>query len=346
MPLFFGALLLVGTARAPAARAGAITGQQLLQQFNLVDLGNFYTSTEVEGRSFVGGSESGRLANVGFNNGLTSSSAGFATLTVNGSINGTVTVQNGGIAVIGNVNGANLNDSTGTTSQVGGNINNMTLNGGTLQYGGTMSGNINLNGATALHVPNLSSGIPLSTFAPLTALTGTLDQLTANSTVAIANNTATFNAVAGTNGQAVFRVDSSVFSAGQFQFNLNGATSVIINVDGATAITSNANFLGGAATSIADKMIWNFYGLATLNIDAEFGGTVLAPDAAVTNTTSIDGTLLAGSFNQSGELHSYSYAGDLPDGGTTPLVVPEPPLLPVLALGLVSLVALHRRRVR
>jgi choice-of-anchor A domain-containing protein len=345
--LMLAAAAISSVAASGRARADAISTQQLslLDQFNLIDLGNLNTSSESEGRVFVGGNESGQLSNVGFNGGLTPSSAGYATLTVDGSINGSANVQSGGISVGGNVNGANLNGSSGTTSQVGGNANNINVNGGALQYGGSRSGG-NLNGgATAQHVTGLTPGIAAGTFQTLSNLTGTLDGLTGNSSVTVANNTATFNAVANAQGQAIFHIGSSVFSNGQFQFNLNGATSVIIDVDGATSLTSDANFLGGAAQNLAHDLIWNFNDISSLNIGAEFGGTILAPDAAVSNTASIDGSLLAGSFSQSGELHSYDYQGTLPDGGT-PSPVPEPSTIALFGTGLLGLVAIAKRRAR
>jgi choice-of-anchor A domain-containing protein len=343
-PYALAALLLASAAFARPAQADAVAAQQLslLQQFNLIDLGDLNTSSEVEGRMFVGGNESGQLSNVGFNNGLINSPAGYATLTVDGSLNGSANVQTGNVAIGGNLNSANLNNSGGTVSQVGGNVGNVNVNGGTLQYSGAKTGNVNANGgATVQQTGGLTPGIAASTFSTLKSLTSTLDALTANSSVTIANNTATFNAVANASGQAIFDITAAVFGAGQFQFNMNGATSAIINVDGASSITAAANFLGGQAQSLGHELLWNFNAAGSLNINAEFGGTILAPSALVANMSNIDGTLVAGQFNQSGEVHSYDYLGSLPDG--TPTAVPEPSALGLLGLGLLSMIALRRR---
>ncbi len=341
-----GVAMLAGLISSPAARADAIATQQLslLQQFNLIDLGSLATSSEIEGRAFVAGDESGQLSNIGFNNGLTASSDGYATLTVNGSVNGNINVQTGNVAIGGNLNGANLNGSSGTTSQVGGNLGNLNINGGTLQYSGAETGNVNANGgATVQQVANLSPGIASSTFDKLNTLSSTLDGLQANSTVTLANNTATFNAVANANGQAIFEVSSSVFAANQFQFNLNGASSAIINVDGGGSINADANFLGGAAQALAHELLWNFNSVSSLNVGAEFGGTILAIDAQVSNSASIDGTLVADGLTQSGELHSYDFLGTLPGGSGNPTNVPEPPTLAVLTVGLLGLIAVRRK---
>ena len=80
--------------------------------------------------------------------------------------------------------------------------------GGSLYYSGAPGGTVNYNGGGKL----VSSGPPqpLTDFtAPLNALASSLAGLSANSTVASANNTLTFNAVAGTGGQAVVTLNGT-----------------------------------------------------------------------------------------------------------------------------------------
>jgi choice-of-anchor A domain-containing protein len=342
--LGFGVLAFLGLTTTNPARADIISAQQqaLLTQFNLIDLGTLDDSADIEGRAFVNGNVTGSFT-VGLNAAdITPSPSGFNTFITNGSVNtSNLNINVGGFTVGGNANNINANNATGTTSTVGGNINNITLNGGTLHYSGTASGNINMNGgATKTQVPGLpTTPLPVSTFSTLSTLSSSLDGLTANSVATVVGNTATFNAVAGANGLAVFKISSAlaqqIFSAATIQFNLGSAKAVIIDVDGtgSTSLTDHANFNGA---SIASDLLWNFVGVNALAFDTEFAGTVLATGASVTNSGPIDGTLVAASANLDGELHSHPFVG----------VVPEPATPALLLSGLFGLAWLRRARAR
>ena len=85
--------------------------------------------------------------------------------------------------------------------------------------------------------------------------------------------------------------------------NLGGAKSVIINVNvdscivQATAHTRSPNSVNfNNPTGYAAHVLWNFVNASSLTFGGEFGGSVLAPLAAVTNNSPIDGTLVAASF--------------------------------------------------
>jgi choice-of-anchor A domain-containing protein len=340
---------VAGLAVAAPAHADVVSAQQLslLDQFNLIVLGNLSASSDVEGRAFVGGNVSGNFTNGLTAGDITPSPSGYNTLTVDGNIGGQVNINNGGFTVGGNATNINTNNSAGTISQAGGNIANINLNGGALQYGGA-SGNINLNGgATKTQVAGLSTNpLPVSTFAPLSALSLTLDGLAATSTAYVdGGNHAIFNAVAGANGQAVFDINASlaaqIFSAASFQFNLGTATSVIINVDDSGAIHDTTNFNGAA---IAQELLWNFVGTTSISFGTEFAGTVLATNANVTNNGPIDGTLVAANASLNGEIHSHPYDGTLPGGGGVP--VPEPASGAVIVVALGALAMVRRQRAR
>ncbi|HEX4262570.1 MAG TPA: choice-of-anchor A family protein [Acetobacteraceae bacterium] len=333
---------------AGAARADAVSAQQLslLQQFNLIDLGNLQASSDIEGRAFVAGNMSGNGFSMGVAGKVTASPAGYNTLIVDGSATtGGINIGTGGFTVGGNANSLEANSAAGAVSTVAGNVTgNTAVNGGTLHYGGSFSGNFNGSGSKT-QVTGLSSDpLPASTFAPLQGLSATLAGLAPSGTVSMVSGTATFVAAPGASGYAVFDVDagvaSQIFDANGFAFDLGTATSAIINVSGADTITDMTNFND---SSLAPSLLWNFIGTTTLDLDREFNGTILADDATVTNETQINGTLLAANANLDGELHSTPYAGGLPDGGSSQ-PVPEPADGAVLGIGLLGLVAVRRGR--
>jgi hypothetical protein len=88
--------------------------------------------------------------------------------------------------------------------------------------------------------------------------------------------------------------------------------------------------------------LWNFYDATSLTFGTEFGGTVLAPFAAVTNNNAIDGTLVANSLTQNGEIHLDAYKGVIPGAVATP----EPSVLALFGAGLAGFLFLAARRRR
>jgi choice-of-anchor A domain-containing protein len=166
-PALAGAALCLPLLALPA-RADVLTAQQILSQFNLVDLGNLSSSSEVEGRTFVGGDLSGNSSTYGTR---TLSASSYATLTVDGAVSASVNVNTGGIAVGNGISGgANLNGNT--ASQVGGTITGQAnFNGGSVTLANAPTGNVNFNGASHTVVPGTAPGVAASTFsAPITTL--------------------------------------------------------------------------------------------------------------------------------------------------------------------------------
>ena len=66
-------------------------------------------------------------------------------------------------------------------------------------------------------------------------------------------------------------------------------------------------------------------------------GSILAPLAAVTNNTQINGTLVAGSFTQGGEVHMKNFGGLIPG-------IPEPASWALMIMGFGGAGAVLRRR--
>jgi choice-of-anchor A domain-containing protein len=416
-----GLLAVMAFASAPRAQATVLTNSQILSQFNAVIFGSFNTSSEVEGRTVVGGNlTSGGTFDFSPGAATTSSFSALSVygsvtsggslniagsgVTIGGSNNGTLNMNGGGAAYVGGSNSGAISGATGNVTVGGSNSQTISMAGGSVYLGGTSggvtangsvalsingntSGNLNLNGggtvalagsnygtismnggsvsytgsrgsmnlnggATATHVSSLNLTAPTSTLGsfattfqtPLTQLSTQLNGVAANSTATVVGQTLTFNAHP-INGVAVFDMKTSQFSgATTVTLNLDGATSVIINVtvdscaNGVCAFNPTINFND---SSYASVLLWNFVNATNLDFTTEFGGSILAPDAAVSNAAPIDGTLVSASYSGTGELHSHPYTGVLP-GGATP--APEPASMALIGTGLAGLAAVRRRR--
>ena len=296
--------LLLGTgialANVATATAGPLTATTILQDFNAIIYQNASTQSDIEGAAVIGGNFSGATM---YNDPLGSQPAGFAALTVYGSTSGnSININNGGRAYVGGSKGAQVN-----------------FNGG----GGYIG----------------APGDGIADFeAQLDALSTSLSQLAATGALPTTGNNEVINAIAGASGIAVFDLTAAQLSAiPSFSVNLNGASTVVFNVDGSSA-SFNANDESGS--SGAGHIIWNYYdATGTVAINTLLGGTVLAPDARVTNNNQIDGALVAQQWAGSGELHDVPFAGTVPSGPTT---VPEPGSVTLLATAVIGLSLLRR----
>ncbi|MCJ2185400.1 choice-of-anchor A family protein [Novosphingobium beihaiensis] len=289
-----------------------VAGTDVLRTWNLVVLGDLTSSSEVEGRTFVGGNLDGNASNY--------------------QISPTVDAGTGtpGLTVVGDVNGGYKNLNNGSGAIVGGNVNSgLNLNGNpqTVLVGGTIS-NTNVNNNTVNSglavsdpgfVQNLTQQKSLieTSMGNLSYSLGTLD---ANSSLSISGNRGTFNAQPGADGTAVFNISAAdLDKIGEIQFNLNGADTAIVNVSG-SAINLNDNFLGGT-NNLGEHVIWNFPDAKDLSLSTAWGGSVLAPKADARTANYIQGSAVFGSLVQNGEMHVGTYNG----GYYTPPTDPQPP---------------------
>ncbi|WP_338770985.1 collagen-binding domain-containing protein [Massilia sp. METH4] len=282
-------------------------------------------------------------------------------LVAQGSIDG-VTVNEGTNVVGGNVANSTLNRA----SQVAGSVSNTTFNGGAIvggslgnsnvnggAYVGGSAANSNINGGATIMGAVANTNANGGAFRGLTAdfatpaaaatstdfgavLNGLSDSLSllksTGSTVDISGSKATFNAQADAGGVAVFDltgIDETLFALNEFQFNLNGASTVIMNTDVTTAAI-HANFLGGSAQGIGGRVVWNFYDATSVAINTQFGGAVLATDALVTNTRDIEGGLFARELNLQAQVHVQPFTGNV--DMLSP--VPEPSAVAMIMAGL------------
>ena len=355
------AAALLGAVSLPApALADAVS--DLLNTYNVIVFGDLTSySQHVDGNALVGGNVSGGVYGMHYPN-IPAAPA----LTVGGNLLGSVTVQGPGLYVGGNLATSNLNINSGGDVHVGGNVNssfnlngagnlyvsqnvtggaNVTVNNGSAYIGGAKLGNVNANGGGTVTV---GSPLPAATMpdiagqvaaaqSTLTTYSSQLAALDADSSVTQNGGKLTFAATAGADGVAVFNGAGSLLSAAnEFAFSLGDAVSVVINVTG-TIIDIAANFLNGSALSLASNTIWNFTEATDLDIERQWGGSILAVYANLTNGNNIEGSVVAAALSQRGEIH---YNGPATFVATTPL----PAALPLFGLALVAFGGFRLRR--
>lgn len=304
-----------------SAGAAPLSATEVLQQFNMVVFGNVDASSNIQGRSLIGGNLTGNSADFFVGAPGTVPASSFAALTVGGSITGNPKQVNNGGSVV-----------------AGGNVQSLNMNGGgDVTLGGVVTGTVNANGGTV--TPNAAVTIP-NFEADLKALSVQLRGLTGVAPTKNGNKGEFTSATPDANGVAVYNLESSFLQTiNEISLSLNGASTLIINVGG-DDIKNKDNFLGGPF-DIAANVIWNFYEATELTIERQFFGAVLAPFANVKNTSSIEGTLVAAALDMDAQIHLQPFEGDLPAAA-----VPVPPALPlmtgVLALG--GFLASRRRK--
>ncbi|MGB3848138.1 MAG: choice-of-anchor A family protein [Sphingopyxis sp.] len=348
--------LVATLAAAPvlAQSASLVSGMDALREWNLVVLGNLQSSSEVEGRTFVGGNLSGNSSN-------------YAIRPL-----GTSPTGQPGLTVVGNVDGGHKNLNNGGGAIVGGNVNSgFNLNGAaqTVKVGGTISNtNVNQNVVVSnlgTSNPSFVSGLQNQKNqlnSSLTSLSFDMGTLTSNSQFVAQGNRGVFNAQPDAQGMAVFNITAAdLEKIGEIQFNLNGATTAIVNVSG-RSINLNDNFLGGT-NNLGEHLIWNFPEAEDLRLTTAWGGSVLAPLADAQTGNYIQGSVVFGNLIQNGEMHIGTYkGGDIgppsggsssgggssgggsSSGGATP--VPEPGMFGLFALSAGGLIYWRRRRAK
>lgn len=334
--------LFVFALSSTPALALPLTALETLQQFNLVVLQNANSTSHVDGRTYVGGAVNGGIY-ASHSSAMTNSN--YAGLTVGGSASN-LQVNNNGAVVGGSISNFTVNQGQ---SAVMGAAANGNFNGSAYVAGA--AANVNFNGGGRVNAPTatMQTGINASGSTNFGQVMDTLsNQLSllasTGSSVIINGNKATFNAVADANGLAVFdltQIDTQLFSLGEFQFNLGNALTVLFNTDN-TDYNFSTNFLGGSAALLGTKAIWNFYNAQNITINNQFGGVILATDAALTNKQNIEGTVIVESLNQQGEIHYQKFGGSLPQTSQ----VPEPSILLLVALALVIMALQLRLRGR
>lgn len=296
-----------------------LTAEEILEQFNLVVFGDLSSVSDVEGRTYIGGDLSGTSTTY-FAKGNEAPASDLAALIVGGDVGGGPhQVEDGGSATIGGDLNAQLNlNGIGGVRYVAGDVN-VAQNG---DPASTVQGPV--------EIPDFET--------PLRQLSADLTGLPANATASIDGTKGVFAGTPDANGALVFWIDGvDVFgTVTDLEFLVDGAGTVIINVAGGI-IDIAANFLNGIGETIAASLLWNFYEATDIGVGTDFFGAVLAPDATLTNTSFMRGSVAANEVVQLGEMQLAPFAGTIPSTD-----VPEPHSALLLLPGLFGLIALAR----
>lgn len=313
------------------AAESTLSAQNIMQQFNLVVFGSATSTSDVDGRSFIGGSVSG--GTYATSNLMTSSYPG---LIVKGVVGGSIansTINNGSSAIMGSssntsYNGAGVTYVAGTVQ--GGNFNQQRLT--SLSQNTTLQAEVNASNSLTSTTMKSSLG----------SLSSQLSKLQATGSYSVNNkNKVTFNATANKSGIAVLDLTGSNSTAltafKEFAFNVDKSISTLVfNVD-STNISIAANFLANSSQKLASNIIWNFYNATQISLSNQFGGSILAPNASLTNYNEINGGVYVNSLTQRGSINLATFNGVLP-------AVPEPETYLLLCLGAALLFWRHKKR--
>ncbi|MBY0275295.1 choice-of-anchor A family protein, partial [Candidatus Binatia bacterium] len=271
----------------------------LLGQYDVIVLDDLSTTSDIEGRTFVGDDFTG---------------AGSANL----AIALAVPASDSSFVVVDDiVAGSPLN-----------------LNAGSLRIGGTSNGRIvNYNGGGSLIADPSLSVEPNATI--LKNASQTIAGYASNNTATIPSGQpgALKFTVTSTNacGVAVFDVPGSVFSNGnvqQIELDPGSASTIVINVSGTSINWTTGNMVSQfTSTFWRARVLWNFHQATSINFNSRnMMGAVLAPLANVSTTGNIDGSIAANSLTTSSEVHLPTFVGN-PEC-TSPTPTPKPTASP------------------
>lgn len=307
--------------------AGTASAQSLdYQNYNAIIFNDLSTTSDIEGRTFVGGNfTGGNSANLAIH------------------LSPTVLPFDRTFVVGGNLSSGNP----------------LNLQRGSLYIGGSTNGRaINYNGGGTT-VADAGIGASLNSIRDYSlAQSAALQSLTVDSTVSLPSGQpgpTKFFATAGADGLAVFNVNgNSLFNSAfgqQFELLPDISTnSVVINVSGTSINWTAGNMVGNFTSNYwQGHILWNFYEATSINLGSrQFNGGILAPLASITTAGNIDGLVVANNLTTTAEVHlpdSNSPGQYAFEGYTAPVPEPGSAMLFLAAAGFI-LVVRNRRLLR
>ena len=296
---------------------------ETLSEYNLIVLNDLDSTSEVEGKTLIGGDLSG-TSNYGIR------------LTQNDLSNGDALVIAGDL-----VSGSTVN-----------------ANGQSVVIAGNNNGQVNASSVSS-DASEYDFDLIKSEFVNFS---GYLSELAVNSVLTTSTNgqpgPASFEVGSdiGTD-VAVFNITSEEFfsnnSIQQYDVDLNGQSpsAIVINVSG--EVIDDSNFSGNGVGNIVtdafrENIIWNFFEATDIDLVKQLNGSLLAPFADLSNATPIEGSVVVNNFDQDGEVHDALFAGTINYDASTdsqdPAVdVPAPSSMIIFASALLGL-GLWRRK--
>lgn len=368
-----GSSVTVGIGRSTAGQSATVSTDPTLVIGGSNAIGNINVNNGSNGgngtigtasKVWIGGNATTNGSSINLNGG------GSTALIVGGNYKTTVnSVFNAQIG--GNMTGGTLTPANSSS----------TIKMGGQKTGGTM----NLNGAS--FTQNLGTGFKQGLVDAVQGMTSTLasDVTTLSTTLSglsLASNpsfksvggggqTLILNAIKGANGYSLINLNQSDlvgFSSIAYNFNPD-AGPVVINFTGKTLTSgpnigkveatlglnfvilkdANQNPLTDDFTKVNQSVIWNFGNADFVKFNTEFFGSVLAVNAEVSNVNAINGSVVAKTFKQGGEVHlgTLDYF-EIPTPPTPPVLppVPEPSTWAMMIMGFGLVGAARRRQAR
>jgi len=265
----------------------------MMKTYNVITFGNALIRSEIEGRTWIGGTATvPNSTQFGFNTLI--SQTDYALVVGNGITgNGPFQINQGSVL------------SKFATSATW-NMNS----GGTVQIG-----------TTPYSVFESSVGWTINSIrSNFQTLSNQLDGLAADS---VANLSDFNNGKLTGSGSMVSIIDvnvSSLTALNGLTLNANGSSLVIVNVHGTPANPFNGNFMGSSSAN-RQKFLWNFVNATSITMNRQWQGTVLAPYALVVAKNGFEGGMFSSGLEMYDEGHFFPLNSVIPEPSTFLLFV-------------------------